>query len=108
MGSNMPPSMPQRDLTRASATHAARFRLPFQLHRANLDGIARFDPGLDELTFNAQLAQVALEALGRFLVVEVGLGGEALDSFSDDSVGVVLPANGEDVGPRFETVDDHA
>ena len=63
-------------LMRASATHAARFGLPFQLDGPDLHRVARLDAGLDELPLDAQAGEIALEALGRFLVVEVGLRSE--------------------------------
>ena len=51
--------------------------------------------------------QVALEPLGGLLVLEVGLGDEALDPLAAHVVAVRLPARGVPVPCRLEPVDDH-
>ena len=65
-------------------------------------------PALTSSRSTPSLRQVALEALGRFGVVEVGLRGEPLDAPAGNAVGARPRADGEDVGPGLEAVHDHA
>ena len=64
-------------------------------------------PGPDELPLDAQASEVALEALGRLLVVEVCLRRETLDAPSPDAErAVVSRSTAKPMSATFEAMDD--
>ena len=67
------------------------------------------DPGPAQLGLDAEPAEVALEPLGRFLDIEVGLGGDPLDPGAAHAEGtVVVELDAEAVAHRLDPVDDDA
>src|SRR5215218_6228216 len=93
MGSNMPPSMPQRWL-RSSATRTFGsvnlVRIPFEFDRPDVHRVARSDPRLDQLALHPESRQIALEPFGRLLVFEVSLHSEPFNPPPDHAVVAVL------------------
>ena len=81
---------PAHDAERAGATvRASRrshalpgLRLPFELDRADPDRSPGWMPAAPQLGVDAEPREVALEAFGRFLDVEVRLGGDPLDALA--------------------------
>ena len=84
-------------------------RLPLELGATDPDGVARRDPGAAQLGVDAEAGEVALEALGGLLDVEVGLGGDPLDALpAHPEDAVVLELDAEAVAHRLDAVDDDA
>ena len=102
MGSKVPPRMPHGRAASAVA-QAHSVAAPLQLVGSDAHRVARLDAGPDERPLDAQLAQLALEPLRRFLVLEVGLGDQPLDApaaHPEHVVGVVVDAEGRSGRPR--------
>ena len=66
------------------------------------------DPRPPQRVVDAEPREVALEPLGRLLVLEVGLDGDPLDPLAADDEHVVVALHREPVAGRLEPVDDHA
>src|SRR4051794_10638212 len=84
-------------------------RFPFELGRTDADDIAGRDAGPPELGIDAESRQIALEALGGLLDLEVRLGGDPFDpAAADPERPVRIRLDAEAVPHRFDAVDDDA
>src|SRR5204863_9950306 len=82
-------------------------RLPFELGAADADHVAGDDPGAAQLGLDTQPGQVALEALRRFLDIEVGLRRDPLDAgATHPERAVAVELDREAVAHRLDAVDD--
>ena len=82
-------------------------RLPLELHPADPDGVAPLNAGPAQLGVDAEAREVSLEPLGRFLDIEVRLGGDPLDPLAAHAESaVLLDLDAEPVAHRLDPVDD--
>ena len=95
-GSNVPPRIPSEPGRTGAATPGPGpsdlpgLRLPFELGRADPDEVARPDPAPPELVVDPVAGERPLEALRRFLDLEVRLRGEPLDPLAADAQHAVV------------------
>src|SRR3954471_8308809 len=85
-----------------------RFVVPFELDVADVDRVSGGNAGTVELTLDAHLRQVALEAVRGLGIVGVCLRRHPLDTPADDSEALTLALDGEDIWPRREAMEDDA
>ena len=75
---------------------------------ADPDPVAGADPGLAQRAVDPRPDELALEALGRLLVVEVRLVRQPLDALATHAERAVLALDGVAVAGRLEPMDDDA